>query len=506
MRPTFMGFETTKRGLTINQKGLDIVGHNISNIGVTGYTRQRVDQVSLSGCGVSGRVYTNRSLLAGQGADVNGIAQLRDPYLDKRFRQENSDMTFYSKTSEIMTDIETALDEYDSSGIKDAIAKFSNALSALTGNGINATNANVVRTSAKSITQVLQQFDVKLNNIISQQQYDAEINVDSVNSILQRLANLNDSIANDTRLIQSSRVTETYYGPNELLDERNLLLDQLSQYGDIQVEVKSDNSVEVKMANHTVVDGKYHETLNMTTDRDANTIALSWQSTGESFAPTSGSLLASMNMINGRGPQALGDENYERGIPYYKDQLDTFAKTFANVFNNIVPEFDENGDPKLDPVNGDVIYKQLFTFDQTKEEGASSIQITDKWNEAADFLLTPKNSDGVYDNTYYLKMVEQLDADISFGNGFTGRFEDYVKDYNTTLGEDKTFHDSRLSASMAIAESVLDSIQQVSGVSMDEEGAEMMTYSKAYNAISRVMTAMDEALDVLINNTGLVGR
>ncbi|MEG2144750.1 MAG: flagellar basal body protein, partial [Oscillospiraceae bacterium] len=48
MRPTFFGFETAKRGLTINQKGIDITGHNLTNINTPGYTRQRIDQVSLS--------------------------------------------------------------------------------------------------------------------------------------------------------------------------------------------------------------------------------------------------------------------------------------------------------------------------------------------------------------------------------------------------------------------------------------------------------------------------
>lgn len=493
-----------KRGIGVNQKALDIVGNNIANLGVTGYTRQRVDQVSISVNGMSNRYAANKAMLAGQGADVKGIAQLRDPYLDKRFRQENSDMGYYGKVSEILADVETSLDEYDSTGgLKGSIEKLSKALAALTGSGINATNANVVRTTAKSMTQVLRQFDTKLNNIIEQQSYDLEVSVQGINSVLERIANVNESISRTQ--FQFDPNTNTYYGPNELLDERNLLLDQLSQYGPIQITTNPDNTVDVKMDGHAVVSGKKAETMQYVKNAD-NTVSVTWQSTGKDVAFSTGIVRAATDMINGRGPKATGNENYERGVPYYKDQIDSFAKGLADTMNGTIPIFDENKQPVLD-ASGKPTYKTLFTFDATKSAGAGSINIVDAWNDSADYLLVANNPAGVQDNTYFLNIVKLLgeDASIKFDNGFTGGFNAFVKDYTTTLGEDKSFHDSRLDASGIIAESVLDSISQVSGVSMDEEGADMMAYQKAYAAMSRIMTTLDEALDTLINRTGRVG-
>ena len=87
-----------------------------------------------------------------------------------------------------------------------------------------------------------------------------------------------------------------------------------------------------------------------------------------------------------------------------------------------------------------------------------------------------------------------------------GTFLDYVKNYVTTLGEDVSFTESRLTATTTIQQELEDGRDSVSGVVVDEEVANMMLYNKSLSAASRLMTAMDEALDTIINKTGLVGR
>ena len=76
MRPTFMGLETAKRGIQVNQKAIDIVGNNISNAKTKGYTRQRLDSVSVHTYGSDQYNYSSIPL-AGQGVDVKGAAQIR---------------------------------------------------------------------------------------------------------------------------------------------------------------------------------------------------------------------------------------------------------------------------------------------------------------------------------------------------------------------------------------------------------------------------------------------
>ena len=73
MRPTFMGLETTKRGIMVNQKGLDVTAHNMSNIKTRGYTRQRLDTSTMSSTGTS-RYPTGSWSMAGQGGPAQGGA------------------------------------------------------------------------------------------------------------------------------------------------------------------------------------------------------------------------------------------------------------------------------------------------------------------------------------------------------------------------------------------------------------------------------------------------
>ena len=79
MRPTFMGLETTKRGLMVQQKALDIIANNVSNVKTKGYTRQRLDTVTVQAYG-NDRFAGSSIPLAGQGVDMRGVAQIRDSW------------------------------------------------------------------------------------------------------------------------------------------------------------------------------------------------------------------------------------------------------------------------------------------------------------------------------------------------------------------------------------------------------------------------------------------
>ncbi|MGD9559932.1 MAG: flagellar basal body protein, partial [Oscillospiraceae bacterium] len=155
MRPTFMGFETATRGLMANQKSLDIVGNNVTNIGVTGYTRQRVDLVSMSVNMRYTRFNMNSSSFAGQGVGVYGVSQIRDKFLDRRFREEYADVGYYSVTSSVLEDLSAALDEVSPSTMSAAMTKFQDAWHEMLGKNTNEkTGAANLLAQATQIVQV----------------------------------------------------------------------------------------------------------------------------------------------------------------------------------------------------------------------------------------------------------------------------------------------------------------------------------------------------------------
>ena len=133
-RPTFLGFETGRKGLAVAQKGLDITGHNLMNVNTPGYTRQRVDQVSVSAYGQNSRFGGTKVDFAGQGVDITGIYQTRNAYLDRRFREEYSDTSYYDQKLSILGDISAIVDEMAETGggLMKAVNTISSALQGLT--------------------------------------------------------------------------------------------------------------------------------------------------------------------------------------------------------------------------------------------------------------------------------------------------------------------------------------------------------------------------------------
>lgn len=507
----------------VNQKALDITGHNLNNIHTPGYTRQRLDLISVSQSVYSTRYAASRTDFAGQGVGISGVGQVRDSFLDKRFRDEFGDVGYYDQYSAIMSDIESALDEFESdTGIKNAIKEIYTSLSNFSSNADQVTHANIVATAFKNMTQVLHQFSTKLDNVAEQQKYSLEISVSDVNSMLKKVAELNKTISEDLGTIGTRG--NDYYGPNELLDERNLLLDELSRYADLDVAHNPDGTVTLKMNGKTVVEGKNSETINYQRNNNG-TVTLSWQSTGDTIQLTKGVLKASVDLINGRGPGAASsNEGTDKGVLYYKDRINTFASALVNHINSIIPEIDADGNVIKD-AHGNTVYKTLLGARTNKLDAsgnpipdefetsvnvpvtAGNISISDAWNKDSGYIIY-RQGDKL--PLYINKMISTLTKEkITFntrGETFTGTFEDYVNDYVQTYGAENKFSKGRLEATAAIADDLLNRRDEISGINKDEETANMLMFQKSYQAAARLMTTLDEALDTLINRTGLVGR
>lgn len=523
IRPTFMGFETAKKGLTTAQKGLDIAGQNLTNWDSVGYTRQRITQVAVSADVYRTRYAGSNVAGSGQGVDIKGVDQVRDVYLDRRFREESGDVGYYSQASNILNDIQSAINEYDplgDTGLRMCFLNINNALQEFSVNSYSETHANIVATEFKSLAQNLQQISVDLADTRNQQIYNMEVSVDEINKKLQQLAELNENIMESESIISNA-----YFGPNELLDERNVLLDELAQYVDLSYETNADGSLKVMVNGHAAVDGSKFDKLDVTHDENTNVIGVNWVSTGQAATLTTGALKASLNYINGRGPNLQNPgESTEYGFLYYQDKLDTLAREFAEVVNNVIPEVDADGNIKKDD-EGNIIYRKLmgamseypnengvYTVDPNEKITASNISITNEWSNNSNYIIFQSNEDGTAENVanYALALAETLGEGTHIfdnkGEIFQGTFLDYIKGYATTLAEDISFVENRSSATATIATSLQDSRDSVSGVVVDEEVANIMLYQKSLSAASRLMTAMDEALDVIVNRTGLVGR
>ncbi|MBR3839567.1 MAG: flagellar hook-associated protein FlgK [Erysipelotrichales bacterium] len=494
VRSTFLGIEVSKRGLAVSQKGLDITSNNVANINTPGYTRQRVDISSVNMSG-SYRYPTGSIDNAGQGSQVDGIAQIRNKFLDVRFRDSNSNTGYYEQQVSILTGVQNAIDEISSDGLLTVYQEAMDAIQNLSLNPNDSVYAATAKSAVNNVSLILQQFDKSLRDVAEQQIYDTSVIIDSANTCLDKIATINKAL-----LLESNNELSNVYSSNELNDQLNYLIDELSEYANIDVTWEDDTTVTIKINGHTVVEGAWCDKLQLN-EHNNSTIDVIYKSSGEQASFSGGSIKANTDYIN-------GDSSVTKGIQYYIHRMDDFAVHFAGVMNNTIQEYklDEDGNQILD-ANGDPVvqYKTLIqTNDGTDTITAGNITISDIWRANESYIINDR-PEGTNQNTSFLQLISKMEGDLKIDN-FQGSLEEFIETLNTDVGEDIVFAKSRYDACQIITTDLDNSRDEISGVSYDEEGANLIMYEKAYSAMARVMTAMDEVLEKLINGTGLVGR
>jgi len=407
---TFGAFTTARLGIYAAQKALDVTGHNITNINTAGYTRQRVDQMSLR-VGATNRYASQYDTIVGSGVLCTGVSQLRDPYLDIRFRNEQSSVGAMDTKLAGLEEISNILDEVskgDGSGILEA--QFNDLVTQLHNLSLKAgteENDSLVRSSANSLVKLLNSYADQLDTIQKNQDLSFKQDVDTVNNILKNISDLNSSIFKSEVHGDSSL---------ELKDQRNLLLDQLSQYVKINVEYnsvsigagKTVDQLKVSLAGtpkgdaaksrSVLVEGSYAAQFSLragSTNYDLNLSALT-NAKGDTMATSTpvalgdldlyGSLQSAREMLTEAGeytPEGVisgpgafdSDAATKRGIPYYQKALDSMANKLASLMNEANSGYmvDNNGyyldssGKKLTLSDGTTITKYMtLTPDQVK--------------------------------------------------------------------------------------------------------------------------------------------
>lgn len=546
MSSTFSGYYIARSGVQAARAHLQITGQNMSNVNTEGYTRQRVDTSAIAGVGNNSR-YSNRSDLSiGQGVSTDRTSQIRDKFLDVRFRRENARVGDSATKMDALSDVEKIVDENTNDGLskqfKDLVSKLQN----LSQNAGDPVTESIVRTSANMLTKMFNNTANQMQEIKNQQLgYLRDDAIESANQLISNIAQLNVEI-------KSADVSGS--PALELIDQRNTMLDKLSAYANIEVDA---NPVSIG-AGRTVDElsinlvGKNGERYNLISNdkytqfslernpstNNINTDPVKIQLTSSNGTPvvsnngtafandqiTAGSFHGYLVVLNGKGTydtssQNLADPNYSdsydtsstQGIPYYQKMLDTLANKFADIMNT------------ANSTNTDGIgyNKAMFTTTDGKTAGdditAANISVSDAWyNTTGSYITNTKSTlDPNIDNSKsannILYMIKQFSTATKFttkndGTGtlvFKGTMQEGVTNLTDELGleiQDFTRQNATYKSELS---NISDSINQNSAVSIDEEGINLVMYNQALTASSRFMTTIDEALDTIINKMGV---
>lgn len=232
---TFGAFTQARLAIYAAQTGITVTGNNISNINTPGYTRQRVNQVSLYTAG-SDRYYAEGDIRTGQGALVKSISQIRNPYLDIRYREENAKVGFYDARLEGLNSIQRVLDEV---GLGDAgkgedgfgvlgldIMNLYKTLQNITDQTGQQEYDDSIKGIATSLVSKMHAYAGQLEQVRTDTIIDFKQDIETVNNLLDGIRSLNEEI----------RKCEIHGDPAlELRDSRNVKLDELSGLLDINV-------------------------------------------------------------------------------------------------------------------------------------------------------------------------------------------------------------------------------------------------------------------------------
>lgn len=272
MASSFMGLYVQREALNSAQKALDITGNNISNVKTAGYSRQRLDVCSIANTGYN-LLYNTGVSLAGQGVDNVGVGQYRDALIDEKVRSYTTLDNNYNIKDVVMKDVETALDNIESKeyGFAANLANFKSALQSFATDEANRKElANVAFRAAESVTQQIRYMNSRLDDISNQTKSDANISVDRVNKIFESMANLNKQITNSyiqmnyMETTANSYQVDNDYGPLELKDQMNLLIDELASFGDVSFNEESNGSFTITFAGQVAVHNDEYAQMTMT--------------------------------------------------------------------------------------------------------------------------------------------------------------------------------------------------------------------------------------------------
>jgi flagellar hook-associated protein 1 FlgK len=519
MRSTFMGLETARRGMFTQQSALYTTGHNISNANTPGYSRQRINFTQTTPYPSVGM---NRPHLPGQmgtGVEAGSVQRIRESFLDVQFRTENTKMGYYGAMSESLTKMEEIMNEPSESGLHSTLEKFWNALQDLSSHTENTGARDVVAASGQMVADTLNYYYNSLTRVQDDIGSQAEVKVEEINAIVSQIDHLNKQIA---------AVEPHGYLPNDLYDERDMLVDSLSSLVNVKVsKVIPDNYGNAKK----IADGLYNIEIVQQDGKSYNPPISLLSVTKESGIagtnkleleknPDSGlvsglkigtSTITDFSNLSGGLAGLIKSFGYEvesgaKGIyPEMLAKLNNMAEAFAKEFN----EIHKNG-----YALGASEPSGLDFFQFTSGNAAQSIKVNQVILDDSTKIAAGKTSGASGENANAQELADLRKKSFSEYSSLSadekaklsGSLDSYYSGIIGRLGVDSQSAKKDLKNSLILADSVEQNRQSVSAVSLDEEMTNMIKFQHAYNASARNITVVDEMLDKIINGMGVVGR
>src|SRR5919204_2810898 len=243
---TFLGLETTLRGILAQQLALDVTGHNISNANTVGYSRQAAVMAPSEAYTVPGVSRPPQAGQLGTGVTVQSYQRMRDEFLDIQYRAQSMRQGAAEATKDGLGQIEVAFNEPSDTGLNAMLQKYWAAWNDVSNAPENLATRQALAQNASSLANGFNNLASQLATVQSQVAQNVTDTIAQVNAIGSQITQLTAAITSDEL---------TGDTPNDLLDQRDVLIDQLSKLGNVTVTRGALDTVDITIGGATLVSG-----------------------------------------------------------------------------------------------------------------------------------------------------------------------------------------------------------------------------------------------------------
>lgn len=238
MAGLFDTFTVASRGLNVQQGAINTTAHNIANANTVGYSRQRAVIETTRPFGGMSKFDSCGPGQIGTGAQITSIMRIRDTFIDYQVRNETSKLGNYQVTSEFLSQIEDIFGEPSDSGIQTLFSEFYSSFQELAKTPDKTSARTVALQKASALADALNHTYTQLEKKMTDAQDLLQQNVTDINSMLDQINDLNQQI---------SQVCAVGQTPNDLMDRRDVLLDNLSSMFGITIEKDARETINLKV-------------------------------------------------------------------------------------------------------------------------------------------------------------------------------------------------------------------------------------------------------------------
>lgn len=499
--PTYFGYYNAQRGILAAQAALNVVNNNISSADVDGYSRQRANLASAA-------PYSAVSLLSnmtpgqfGQGVMVQDLTRFHNNFIDSQYRSKTSSKNFYEGMQDVMSQMESVLAEPNGRTITDATREFFAAAQDLATNPDNIAVRQQFMQRAEDMLFVLQQQATQLQELrtdlvgdtadpssISNSQLAVETG--SVNEILSQIASLN---------LEITKVSSSGASPNTLLDQRDVLLDKLSEKMNFTIQRNSNSpNVDILLNGNVLVRGSsVVNTLNViinpgpvpSQDDQPSLVELSSNPGVDiSSSITEGKMGAYIRM----GGVTAGESTIRNVMV----QMDTLFNEIATDLNGLqAVGRDLNGNIPVAPDNEIFNLAAGTTLSLFRYSVNANIKADPRLIAAASDISGAFEGPGDGRNALLMAQLETSTVNATLGNV---AYNDYMANTITQLGVRSSSSKGEAQTADNIIQSILERRQAVQGVNTDEELINLVKFQRTLEASSRAFQAIDESVRTIL--------